>query len=767
MGTVRPARELVAVRKLEGLPELGGGAALTAPDGTVSALFEVYAEPDRPYVRPRAAFEALLGALRPGWGLRMLLLAAPDPELRRPFLAGLKGLPRPENRLAQALLTALLDHWSDRPPPPGRRALLELIAPSAKALAEAAWTVPELLAGAGIVSRGPLPVAEALRWIRAVLEPGARDLPAPDRADPAVAAPTALELTEDGALYPEGWGLFPLTLREEFVPGDPVRPLARLAAMGGGPEGLLGACPGLFGVVVRVEAPAAEARRFRARRALTEGLLWALYEKLGRSWSAADVHRTQALDQAESAVVLGTPALSLELLWAFVGPGAREARREAEDRLRALGAVPQTFHYIPGRALLRLQPGGGLAGMVAPIRALLPEAAGLLPVPERAPTVPQNPVAVGVHALRGRDVYYSFAQGFDPQLPPPAHGLVLILGEPGSGKTTLLRLFLIQRLLRGRAVVSLDPEGENNRLCLDLGGQVAPALPPEDPETCLCHPLIGEDPAELLLAARFLTAAVLRADGAEGTASLSALHGAVQAMLEREPGRRQFSVRELYENLLALSGRDRRAGVLAAALEPFAQGGLLSGYFDRPQALLRPELRAGQWLNIDLSGLREENRELVYAALVWLFYRAVVRETQGAPDLFLDEGWRLLRPGPFRPLLDELSRRARKRGMGLVMATHLPQDLAAGGSGAFELFAAAFMGRLGREAARAFLHGAGFEAARAEELAATVASLPRFVFLAVPGGAGGLGAAFPVRVEAPPAWLAAFAERSAFGGGPR
>ena len=91
-------------------------------------------------------------------------------------------------------------------------------------------------------------------------------------------------------------------------------------------------------------------------------------------------------------------------------------------------------------------------------------------------------------------MFFSFKEGLDPEAPPPPHALTLILGEMGSGKTSLMRLILLQRLLQGRTAVSLDPEGENNRLCAALGGRVIPAGVPDDPETCLVHPLQAETP---------------------------------------------------------------------------------------------------------------------------------------------------------------------------------------------------------------------------------------------------------------------------------
>ena len=139
---------------------------------------------------------------------------------------------------------------------------------------------------------------------------------------------------------------------------------------------------------------------------------------------------------------------------------------------------------------------------------------------------------------------------------------------------------------------------------------------------------------------------------------------------ERRPG--PMTIAELVETLGTVNAPE--AAVPLALLRPFMRGGLFEGFFDRPKALLSPHFPAGQWWNFDLSSLREENRAIVHAVLAWFLYHAVTVGKQPM-DIFIDEGWRLLRSGPFTDLLDELGRRARKRGVGVTLITHLPADL--------------------------------------------------------------------------------------------
>jgi hypothetical protein len=569
----------------------------------------------------------------------------------------------------------------------------------------------------------------------------------------AAVAPQAVEVGEDSLTFPGGV-LLPLTLRGgASAPGMPERPWGKL------PAGVFQEidAPTIYSLALRRQLPDVLRGSLRARRTLFEGLLLALAEKTGRRPSMAEQAMDQAMDAAESAVALGRPAFQAMFLLGLCAARGREseaeaARRQLETLLRARGFMPQRLVYIAERALLHFQPGGELfPGLEAPT-LLLEEIVPLLPTPERTLQPAPDALWLGVHARDGRDVFFSFSRGLDPTTPSPPHALSLILGEMGAGKTSLLRLILLQRLLQGRAVVSLDPEGENNRLCQALGGRVIPAGPPDDPETCLLQPLAGEDPAEMLLSVRFLLSA-LSGEAALSPGAQAALHEAVRRRWERRPG--NMALIDLLEALAAL-GMAEAAGPLAL-LRPYAQGGLLSGFFDRPKALLSPHLPPGAWWNFDLSGLRQESRDLVHAALSWFFYHAVTVGKQPV-DVFIDEGWRLLRGGPFADLLDELGRRARKRGVGVMLSTHLPGDLArqasperSRGAASLGLAATAFVGRLPPEEAFAFFRSLGVPEGESGRRAEQAGRLPPHTFLAAP--AGGRGALFPLQVVLPSAWL--------------
>lgn len=558
-------------------------------------------------------------------------------------------------------------------------------------------------------------------------------------------APEAVDVQEDHIIFPGGV-MLPLSARGTGnVPGVTERPWASLSAdafMGGG-------LPAIYSLALRREPPDAMRSSLRARRTVFEGVLMAASEKIGRRPSMAEASQSAAMDAAESEIALGKPIYRIALLTGLFsgrgGYGAGESvRRVVEANLRSRGLISQRLYYIAERALHHFQPGGNLyPGLDEPL-LFLNEALSLLPLPARQVMPVDDSVWIGRHGRDGRDVYLSFTRGLDPAVPPPPHATTLILGEPGSGKTTLLRWVMLQRLLQGRTVISIDPEGENNRIVEALGGKVVPAGVPEDKDTCLLHPLQADSPAEMLLAARFLLAS-LAGESVLTPGVQAALHEAVKRRWERRPG--PMTISDLVDTLGAINSAD--ASIPIALLRPYMRGGLMDGFFDRPKALLSPDFSGGEWRNFDLSGLREENKGIIHAVLAWFLYHAVTVGKQPM-DIFIDEGWRLLKSGPFADLLDELGRRARKRGVGVTLITHLPADLMRNPT-SLGLASIAFIGRLGPDEAFAFFRSLGVPEGEARRNAETVSRLPPRAFLAAPSG--GRGALFPVTIEVPLVWM--------------
>jgi hypothetical protein len=727
-----------------GFAQAGNYTALLGFDGTRRVLAELFADADRAEVRPPQAFFNIFHSLQPGWTVRLLQIFWPDAEPREAFLRRQASW---DNHAAEGLdilhqgLSLAVQQY---PLPFLRRTFVEFVLPGNEGLAW--WEgLPGVCAASGV----------QVRYLddRAIQELTYRILnPSLEAERYAVqggnyrqsVAPSALELADDHLLFPETV-LLPISARGGGTPGMSDRPWSRT-----GVDLFVAEAPVIYSLTVHCEPPDSMRSGLRARRTLSEGVLSALAMKTGRRPSMAESVQDTAMDAAESELALGKPIFRV-LLLACICADRRQLeeavnyRRNIESSLRAKGLLPQKLHYIPAQALLHLQPGGNLfPGFIDAPKLFYEEFQKLIPRLSRRVMPVKDAVWIGVHGRDRRDVHFSFTAGLDPTTPPPAHALTLILGKPGAGKTTLLRWIMLQRLMQGRTTLSIDPEGENNKLCEAMGGKVVPAGIPDDPATCLLHPLQADTPQDMLLAARFLVAALVGEEAL--TPGIQAtLHEAVKRRWERNPG--DMSIADLVDALGTLN--DPNAGAPMALLRPYMYGGLWEGFFDRPKALLDIKLAPGQWLNFDISVLQDANKGIIHAVLAWFLYHVVTME-KTPMDIYIDEGWRLLRSGPFADLLDELGRRARKRDIGVTLITHMPQDLAKNPT-SLSMASTAFIGRIGVEEAYAFFRSIGVAESEARQNAEAVAQLPDRTFMAAPDG--GRGALFPILVTIPPAWL--------------
>jgi hypothetical protein len=556
-------------------------------------------------------------------------------------------------------------------------------------------------------------------------------------------APAALALDQDHIRFPSAV-LLPITARAAGLPGASERPWSRMSY-----SVFYGGTPTMYSISLRRELADAMKSSIRARRTLSEGLLMALATKTGRRPSMAETSQNQNMDQAESLLALGKPIFRATILAAlFSEPDnydqAERARKLMETALRARGMQAQRLIYVAERALHYLQPGGNLFPEMDEPIVFPEEALPLLPPPTRQVFPADDSVFIGTHSIEGRDVYFSTTKGLDPTLPPPPHAINLLLGEMGSGKTTLVRWMMLQRLLQGRTVLSIDPEGENNSLCEALGGKVVPAGIPADKDTCLLHPLQADNPSDMLLAVRFIMT-ILAGESAMTPGVNAVLHEAVLSRWERFPG--NMGIADLRDAIATVNSPD--IAIPLAILKEYQNGGVNDGFFDRKNALLSTRLEPAQWYNFDLSTLREANKKIVHAVLAWFIYHVVTVGKQPM-DIYIDEGWRLLRSGAFADLLDELGRRARKRGIGVSLVTHLPGDLAKNQT-SLSMASTAFIGRMSPDEAKIFFRSLGVPESEAAANAERASLLPPRVFLAAPSG--GRGALFPVNVTIPPVWI--------------
>ena len=119
----------------KGFTLVGTHAALIGEDDTRRLFAEVYADPDRPEVRPQEAYQAVLSSMQPGWTLRLLQIFWPDPVPRLAFqkqvenwkTRGTEGL----DILHQGLLLAVQEY----PLPFVRRTIFEFVLPGDEGIA--------------------------------------------------------------------------------------------------------------------------------------------------------------------------------------------------------------------------------------------------------------------------------------------------------------------------------------------------------------------------------------------------------------------------------------------------------------------------------------------------------------------------------------------------------------------------------------------------------------------------------------------------------
>ncbi|MCZ2076179.1 MAG: hypothetical protein LC130_14405 [Bryobacterales bacterium] len=138
--TVGSTRTFVLAK---GFIRAGNHDALIGDDDSKRLFAELFADPDRPEVRPQEAYQAMLSSIQPGWTLRLMQVFWPDPEPRVEFqnhvkkwsvaLSLSKGQPEGDGLdiLHQGLILATQEY----PLPFVRRTILEFVLPGDEGLA--------------------------------------------------------------------------------------------------------------------------------------------------------------------------------------------------------------------------------------------------------------------------------------------------------------------------------------------------------------------------------------------------------------------------------------------------------------------------------------------------------------------------------------------------------------------------------------------------------------------------------------------------------
>ena len=119
----------------KGIVRIGRHSALVGEDDTKRLFAQLYADPDRPEVRPQEAYQSILSSMQPGWSLRLLQLFWPDPLPRLSFQEQVEKWSVPSDEGLDILFQGLLMSIQEQPLPYNRRTILEIVFPGDEGVA--------------------------------------------------------------------------------------------------------------------------------------------------------------------------------------------------------------------------------------------------------------------------------------------------------------------------------------------------------------------------------------------------------------------------------------------------------------------------------------------------------------------------------------------------------------------------------------------------------------------------------------------------------
>jgi hypothetical protein len=118
-----------------GFERVGAFTALLAFDGTRRLLAELFADGDRPDVRPAENYHKLLFSIQPGWTINFRQIYWPDPAPRAAFLHNVDCWANHKTEGLDILHRGLAMALQRQPLPFLRRTILEFVLPGNEGLA--------------------------------------------------------------------------------------------------------------------------------------------------------------------------------------------------------------------------------------------------------------------------------------------------------------------------------------------------------------------------------------------------------------------------------------------------------------------------------------------------------------------------------------------------------------------------------------------------------------------------------------------------------
>jgi hypothetical protein len=133
----------------KGFATIDDFAALVAYDNSKRLFAQLSADPDRPDVRPRDAYFALLTSMQPGWIIRVLQIFWPDPLPRQKFLELIETWPQAKYEGTSILLDGLVLAVQQQGIPYTRKTIIEFVHPGPEGTP---WwqSIPEICSTHGV-----------------------------------------------------------------------------------------------------------------------------------------------------------------------------------------------------------------------------------------------------------------------------------------------------------------------------------------------------------------------------------------------------------------------------------------------------------------------------------------------------------------------------------------------------------------------------------------------------------------------------------------
>jgi hypothetical protein len=268
---------------------------------------------------------------------------------------------------------------------------------------------------------------------------------------------------------------------------------------------------------------------------------------------------------------------------------------------------------------------------------------------------------------------------FNPIDPSLNNGLINLLGKTGSGKTQTAQKLAFHVLLAGGRVMVVDKAGHYETLLAVVGGTAVRLGAPDPPAINLWDGEFSPERVHFVVDAHEVLLATTPGQCLDARAR-ALLSDGVRAVYRSAAGRMPLErelVTWLHAETLRRHGPERDLlQQLATTLSAYVGDGEYAELLDRPTSV---DLEASL-LVFDLEGVAQRLQPLAMFLIAGHLRRRAMGRQQ-RPDenlrelLIVDEGWYIIRYAAAAHWIDELARKGRHWGIGIIFITQQLSDL--------------------------------------------------------------------------------------------